>query len=483
MLNFIGKVVNQKNLPIKDAKVSLEGLGIPLVNHTDGEGVFRFAINIISGNNINVNIRVEAEGYKPYNRFSELSIDNKNLEEIRLIKNDIDNPIQPPVAINVATIGAIATVAAALIAGVAMFLSNSKVKPPTPPPTPQPSTVSINSSPVKIKPNPEPSSLTSTKRKSGFAEVDVRLLEGKKVKFAGSTVLAVLLCSPNSSGDTGIHHQIKLAHPNLQLEYILPDNGKPPNSGEGIKMLINDQVDFVISSRTPTPREEGQIRSKNSELEKIKVAKYPIAIVVNSNVDISSNRGLTLEQLRRIFAGNIRWWNDVGGSDQVITPYVHIAEKGALFTFLRNVMVERNDQVGNNTLYVSSTTEGLQKVAKNPGGIYRVPAPLSFNQLPQSLQTIPIVNKNNETALPYKEDPNFKFKPLNNCKDLNNNNLLNTENITSAPINTKYPEELIEPMYVIFKNTNLSGRSYAELLLTAQGQKMLEHIGFLGIPQ
>ncbi|MEH1843312.1 MAG: hypothetical protein V7L20_32395 [Nostoc sp.] len=136
--------------------------------------------------------------------------------------------------------------------------------------------------------------------------------------------------------------------------------------------------------------------------------------------------------------------------------------------------------MGNNTQYVNTTTEGLQKVAQNPGGIYRVPAPLSFNQLPQRLQTISIVNKNNETALPY-EDPNFK--PSNNCKDLNSNNLLNTENITSVPINIKYPEELIEPIYVIFKNTNPLGRSYAELLLTAQGQKMLEHIGFLGIPQ
>ncbi len=148
MFNFIGKVVNQKNLPIKDAKVSFEGLGTPLVNHTDGEGVFRFPINIIRGNIINVNIRVEAEGYKPYNRYTELSIDNKNLEEIRLIENDIENSSKPPVAINVAKIGAIATVAAALIGGGAMLLSNLiNGKTPTPQPTSQPSTEPINSSP------------------------------------------------------------------------------------------------------------------------------------------------------------------------------------------------------------------------------------------------------------------------------------------------------------------------------------------------
>lgn len=80
MFNFLGKVINQKNLPIKGAKVSFEGLGTPRVVHTDGEGVFRFPINIISGNTINVKVRVEAEGYELYDRNIDLSINNQNLE-------------------------------------------------------------------------------------------------------------------------------------------------------------------------------------------------------------------------------------------------------------------------------------------------------------------------------------------------------------------------------------------------------------------
>ena len=380
----------------------------------------------------------------------------------------------------------IAIVAAAVMITAAAMLVWSRFYRKSPIPT-SPPLSSTSGKPVgNIQPSPEPSLITPNKRKSSFAEVDVRPLEGKKFKYAGSTVLAVLLCSQKSSGDTGIHHQIKLAHPNLQLEYISPDDGKPPDSGEGIKMLINGQVDFVISSRIPTKQEEAQIKVNNFKFERIPVAQYAIAIVVNSEVGLT--RGITLKELDEIFAGKIKNWTDVGGDYQFITPLVHIAEKNAHFSFTKNVVANLTTEVAKNTKYVNSTTDGLQEVARNTRGIYRVPAPLSFGQRSQFIQTIRIVNKNNETALPYKEDSNFK--PSNNCKDLNSNNLLNTESITSAPINTKYPEELQEPMYVIFKHysdnsknsSERAGRAYAELLLTAQGQKMLEHIGFMRIP-
>ena len=131
MPNFIGRIVDLKSQPIKDAKVSLEGLGTPFVTYTDTEGVFRFSIRIISGNVVNVNIRVEAEGYQPYNRYIDLSIDNTKIEEIRLIENNTENSSKPPVAIRVAQIGATATVAAALIAGAVTLMSKLfETKPP-----------------------------------------------------------------------------------------------------------------------------------------------------------------------------------------------------------------------------------------------------------------------------------------------------------------------------------------------------------------
>lgn len=119
MPNFVGRVVDQKNQPIKDAKVSLEGLGTPIVNSTDTEGVFRFSIDIIRRSIVNVNIRVEANDYKPYNRFTDLSVVNTNVQEIRLTENDTENQSKRtlPIPIKVAVITAIATVLAALIAG------------------------------------------------------------------------------------------------------------------------------------------------------------------------------------------------------------------------------------------------------------------------------------------------------------------------------------------------------------------------------
>lgn len=129
MSNFIGRVVDKKNQPIKDAKVSFEGLGTPLINYTDAEGIFRFSIRITGRSVVNVNIRVEAEGYKLYNRYTDLSVVNANVEEIRLIRNDIEDSNSLPIAIRVAKIGAIATVAAASIGG-AVVLISKLIEPP-----------------------------------------------------------------------------------------------------------------------------------------------------------------------------------------------------------------------------------------------------------------------------------------------------------------------------------------------------------------
>ncbi|MBD2247339.1 carboxypeptidase-like regulatory domain-containing protein [Nostoc sp. FACHB-888] len=120
MPNFIGRIVDIKSQPIKDAKVSFEGLGTPFVTYTDTEGVFRFSIQIISGSVVNVNIRVEAEGCQPYNRYTDLLVNNTNIEEIRLIKRNNQQEFSSPIII--AIISAVGVIFAAFItAGLPFF--------------------------------------------------------------------------------------------------------------------------------------------------------------------------------------------------------------------------------------------------------------------------------------------------------------------------------------------------------------------------
>ncbi|MCC5654612.1 GUN4 domain-containing protein [Nostoc sp. XA013] len=206
MSNFIGRVVDQKNQPIKDAKVSFEGLGTPLVNYTDTEGIFRFSIQITSGSVVNVNIRVEAEGYKPYNRYTDLFIVNTNIEEIRLIKNDTENSNSPLAAIRVAKIGAIATVAVALIAGgvmlVSKFILTQKTDPPVDVPgqqTPSPTNSTSSSKPSLLTSEPQATDLNSEK---GVDYTKLRnFLKAGQWKEADIETLAVMLKAANKVRD------------------------------------------------------------------------------------------------------------------------------------------------------------------------------------------------------------------------------------------------------------------------------------------
>ncbi|MBD2609462.1 substrate-binding domain-containing protein [Scytonema hofmannii FACHB-248] len=345
------------------------------------------------------------------------------------------------------------------------------------------------SNPVNgIEPIPEDKKIKSEDNTSSQVKLtfkNIRVPPGQ-FKYAGSTISAILICKPRSISNGGIYIEIQRAHPNFQLEYAPTEDGSA-HSGKGIEMLINNKVDFVISSRVPTNEEDKQINGKGFRFKTVQVADYPLAIIVNSHIGVNS-RGVTLEELDGIFAGDKNNWSDVEGAKQKITPYVHEAEKNAPYSYLRNRRKGQNAQNAPNTEYVKNTSEGLQKVAENLGGIYRAPAPLSFGEkrtsqgssVSTTIKTIPIKLNNLETVLPYT-DPNFK--PLEKCKNLS------SEKITPAPINSIYPEELKEQLYVIYKdypnNENVqerAGKAYAQLLLTEEGQKLLEHIGFQRLP-
>ncbi|NJO81036.1 MAG: protein kinase [Cyanobacteria bacterium RM1_2_2] len=308
-----------------------------------------------------------------------------------------------------------------------------------------------------------------------FSDVQIPAIpDGRSLRYAGSTAAAALVCQGRGWGEDegGIHAQIQAVHPNFQLEYVSPLDGSPPDSGKGIDLLIQGQVDFVLSSRTLKPAEEQRLQDESFRLERVEVARYALAIVANPDVGISPTRGLSLPELDQIFAGDLKNWSAVGGAYQIITPYVHEAEKNAPYSYQRNIS---RRTAAANTEYVKTTTDGLRKVANDFGGVYRAPAPLSLGQ--SVVQTIPIQNENGKPVLPYTD---LGFKPLEACQTLS------ADRIEPAALDTGYPDRLQEPLYVIYKNNlndnasleETAGKAYADLLLTQEGQAMLNHLGF-----
>lgn len=312
----------------------------------------------------------------------------------------------------------------------------------------------------------------SISSKPTFADVTVPAPPKDVFRFAGSTASAALLCEANDDADSGgIHAQIQAVHPRFQLQYVHPETGVP-SSGKGLELLMNNQVDFILSSRLPKPEEEEQAIEQNFELRTVPIAQYATAYSVHPEVGIATIKGLTLDDLGKIFSSDTRLdWRDFGGAPQQIAPYAHEAEKGALYIGER-----RLGRFGSTVKFVETTTKAMQAISDDYGGIYRAPSVLTFGQA--TVTTMPVTNTGNreEAVLPFTD---LDFNPAEACRNLD------SYGNPQAPIDNRYPAELQEPFYVVFKDypgdSNLqeqAGRAYAELLSSGQGREMLSAIGF-----
>jgi len=91
-------------------------------------------------------------------------------------------------------------------------------------------------------------------------------------------------------------------------------------SGPGIKAVGSGEVDIGMASRDLKEKEVEQW----PDLKPFKIAMDSIAIVVHPSNPVN---GLTLEQVAKIFAGEITNWKEVGGPDKPI--HVITREKGS----------------------------------------------------------------------------------------------------------------------------------------------------------
>ncbi|MEA5597079.1 PstS family phosphate ABC transporter substrate-binding protein [Rivularia sp. UHCC 0363] len=276
--------------------------------------------------------------------------------------------------------------------------------------------------------------------------------------YGGSTTWAPIRAEVDS--------EIETALPKFQLRYTNPTTGNP-GSGTGIMMLLNNQLAFSQSSRAVKDKEYQQAQQRGFKLQEIPVAIDGIAIAVNPNLNIP---GLTLGQLKDIYTGKITNWQEVGGENLTIRPYSRrLAEGGTVEFFDENIL--DSEKFGSNIEFVANTTEALRNVAKNNGGIYYASAPEVVGQC--GVKPLPIGGTSNKFVPPYQEP----FIQPSNCPQQRNQ--LNAEAFKSG----EYP--ITRRLFVVVKKNGQideqAGETYAKLLLTDQGQKLISKAGFVRI--
>ena len=93
-------------------------------------------------------------------------------------------------------------------------------------------------------------------------------------------------------------------------------------NSKGFSDLAEGRIDMYISLAGKKDLE--QLQEKVKRLQCVPIFQDPLAILVNKNNPVNS---LTLSQLKDIYLGKIRNWQEVGGEDRAIHNYQLSAEK------------------------------------------------------------------------------------------------------------------------------------------------------------
>ena len=229
-------------------------------------------------------------------------------------------------------------------------------------------------------------------------------------------------------------------------------------------MLLKGQISFAESSRPLTDTELQIARNRGFQLKQIPVAMDGIAIVVHPELDVA---GLTLKQLQEIYTGKIQNWSEIGGPNIEIILYTRPFNSGTTPFFQENIL--GNKEFSENVTLLPTTTQALQEVTANKGGIYFATASEIIPQC--GVKPLSIAYQSGGTFVPpYKGE----FVPPENCPEQRNQpNLKAFENGT-------YP--ISRRLFVIVKKDGSfdekAGEAYGNLLLTDEGQKLIEEAGY-----
>ena len=286
---------------------------------------------------------------------------------------------------------------------------------------------------------PQLSAITSA---TSFADINVPT---GQFTYGGSTTWAPIRGT--------VDPQIEQVFPGLQLIYKDPTN-QAPGSSVGIQMLINGELDFAQTSRPLTSTEKQQAQQNGITLQEIPIAIEGIAVVTHPGLPLSD---LSQTDLRDIYTGRVNNWQQLGGPDLPIVAISRDDTGGTVIFFSQAVL--NGETLATSVQRSNTTTEAIRLTGSTPGAIYFASAPEIVGQC---------------TVKPISIDQQPPYQPpyidLQNCPSQRNQP--NLEGFETGD----YP--LTRQIYIVTNADAPIGQTYAELMLSAEGQTALNDIGF-----
>lgn len=143
---------------------------------------------------------------------------------------------------------------------------------------------------------------------------------------------------------------------------------KGGGSGTGIAALINGTVDFANASREMKDEEQAEATAKGITPVETRVAVDGIAVIVNPANGVTD---LTLDQLGKIYRGEIKNWKEVGGADKPIVLLSRDSSSGTYEYFKEEVVAKDDDKAeyAKEAKLLPSTQAIVDETKANPDAI------------------------------------------------------------------------------------------------------------------
>jgi len=129
--------------------------------------------------------------------------------------------------------------------------------------------------------------------------------------------------APVAAGATGLAHKQAL---NLAAAINRARIGRHTGTHKSYVRLIGGKADLILVARAPSDDEKKLAKEKGVELDIRPVALDAFVFIVNHENTVA---GLTTKQIRSVYTGGIKNWQDVGGAGAPLKAYQRNRNSGS----------------------------------------------------------------------------------------------------------------------------------------------------------
>jgi phosphate transport system substrate-binding protein len=143
-----------------------------------------------------------------------------------------------------------------------------------------------------------------------------------------------LLDAPSIDGATAAYPVYAAAAQALYSAEAVAEKVKVSKTSEAYQRLINREVDVIFAAQASQAHRE--LATKNNiQLNLTPVGKEAFVFLVSKKNPLNN---LTAQQIRDIYAGRIKQWNEIGGSNENIMAFQRPENSGSQTVMLDKVM-------------------------------------------------------------------------------------------------------------------------------------------------